>query len=69
MDQPTAPTGTVRLKGKRLVKAVRLRDDAETATGIPVLAAEAPRAKPSPWEAPIDPGQTKGTHCGATWPA
>lgn len=29
VDQPTAPTGTVRLKGKRLVKGVRLRDDAE----------------------------------------
>lgn len=49
-------------KGKRLVKGVRLRDDAGTATGRPVLAIEASRANPCP-----DPSHTKGTHCVATW--
>lgn len=65
VDQPTAPIGTVRPKGKRLVKGVRLRDGAGTAAGIPVLAAEAPRATPCPWEGLMDPGHIKGTHCGA----
>lgn len=60
MDQPTAPTGTVRLMGKRLVKGARLRDDAGTATGIPVLAAEDPRAHPCPWEGLMDPSIARG---------
>lgn len=66
VDQPTVPTVTVRLKGKRLVKGVRLTDDAGTATGIHVLAAEAPRANSCPWEGLRDPSHTKGTLCGVT---
>lgn len=49
------------------MKGVRLDgDDAGTATGTLVLAAEAPRANTCPWQGPMDPSHTKGTRCGAT---
>lgn len=28
-----------------------------------------PQSHPLPWEGLMDPSHTKGTHCGATWPA
>lgn len=48
VDQPTVPIGTVRPKGKRLVKGVTLRDGAGTAAGIPEAEGIPLRKPPEP---------------------